>query len=179
MKKTVIFVVMLPFMLCLCTCGRLPEPPKIDYIKMLSDAAYSGDYELGEQIEALMAQYDKERMIDFSALCLLSRFMRYAYGGGGDSDKLRLYAGEVVLNRTENAIYPDTVEEVISQMGYDVNEILKTQPRKTDIKNAVSLLQGERGMKSSVVNISDTPPDKPYAVFCDSLRGNVYFSEDA
>lgn len=178
MKKTVILVVMLSLMLCLCTCGKLPEPPKPDYIKMMINAAYSGEYEIGERVEALLAlSQEDESSVDFEELFILSRFMRGAYGDMRYTDKLRLYAGEVVLNRMESGDYPDSMSEVISQMGYDIEKLKDVQPRKTDVQLAVRLLQGERVMKNSVVYISDTPPEKPYATFCDRLMGNVYFSE--
>ncbi|MDO4982501.1 MAG: hypothetical protein Q4E35_02970 [Eubacteriales bacterium] len=177
MKKALILVVMLSLMLCLCTCGKPPEPPRPDYIKMMIDAAYSGDRDLGGRIEALMSRsQENDSAVDFNELCTLSRFMRDAYGDMRYTDKLRLYAGAVVLNRMESTEYPDSMSEVISGMGYDTEEINSVQPRKTDIRLAMRLLRGEKVIDPSVVIISDTPPEEPYATFCDSLRGNVYFS---
>ena len=178
MKKQLAAVLLIAVAFCLCTCAERPPEPRPDYLQMMLDAAHTGSVEFGQGMEKLRGiKPGEDSYISFDELYLLARYITGAFSNPRYSDRLRLCAGEVVLNRMASPDYPDTMAAVISGMYPEISEEELTGcrcPTRASIKMALRLLQGERGLEDDVLLLTQQPEGEIYATFCDELLGNLY-----
>ncbi len=184
MKKVLFMAVSLSLCLFLSTCTFLTaeEPP--DYLQLMCDAAAAGDMDSGKAAQrGRDALIDKsgsgEEKISFDDLYLLSKYIYAKAGSFRYSDELRMCVGEVALNRVASPEFPDTLLDVILDLGTDAAPLSGGggggSPNAASVQAAMRLLLGERMMEPSVVWQTDEPVGEVYASFADKLTGFTYF----
>lgn len=92
---------------------------------------------------------------------LLAKIM-YAEGGGYKHDDLLLMIGNVVLNRVESPLFPNTIQQVIYQTGqysptFNSDRWAAIEPNEQCLRLAERLLQGERFCPKDVLYQAGRP----------------------
>lgn len=186
MKKVLFMAVSLSLCLFLSTCTFLTakEPP--DYLQLMCDSAVAGDMESGKAAqEARDALIDNscsgDVKVSFDELYLLSKYIYSKAGSFRYSDELRMCVGEVALNRVDSPEFPDTLLDVVLDLGTGATPLSGGgsggSPNAASVRAAMRLLLGERMMEPSVVWQTDEPRGQVYASFADKLTGFTYFCE--
>ncbi len=94
------------------------------------------------------------------------------------SDEAQQLVGNVVLNRVEDARFPDTIKDVIYQKGQyspTWNGAIKKEPTERAINNAKRLLDGERFCDKNVVWQAEFKQGKGvYKKTAETVNGYTY-----
>ena len=188
MKKLLVLLSALGTMFLLSTCAFAPKEAVPDYLGMLLDAAVTGNREAGLQAaqarnEYLDAVHSQEPRVDFDELMLLSRLIEAEVGETRFSDQVRLWVGEIALNRVASPEFPDTLEEVVFQPGQfrsasqpEFRDGLL--PRRASVRAALCLLLGQRQLAPQVLYQANYRLGPVYTQFYDSSENQVlYFCE--
>lgn len=94
------------------------------------------------------------------------------------SDEAQQLTGNVVLNRVDDARFPNTIKEVIYQKGQYAptwNGAIKKEPTQRAISNAKRLLEGERFCDGTVVWQAEFKQGKGvYKKITETINGYTY-----
>lgn len=102
-------------------CNAEPKKeikPHVEPAHVVQEAKAATLHELMDEIKAQSGITPPALMEeDTEALELLAMVIYQEAGGDACSDETRIMVGNVVMNRVASDLYPDTIEEVLSQKG--------------------------------------------------------------
>ncbi len=182
MKRLAIALTALLLSLGMMTCVPAKEPPEPDWLAMLSQAAEAGDREAGLAACEGWNAGEGRPNLDYDELMLLAGFLTRETESPWLSDELRFGLGEVALNRVASPEYPDSLEEVLSQLslcsapGDTVSRDIPPPSRRC-VELALRLLLGERRLSPLVVTLGPRASGPVHSVFRDLHFGTLYFCE--
>ena len=177
MKKWLCALLLLLFLGFLSGCAVVKRPSP-DYPALLVDAAVRGDAEAGRAAEAARSAAIERggdgTPVSFDTLLLLTRFLSAEAGDDWRTEELRLCLGEVLLNRVASPEFPDSLEDVLSELGWASDA--PAPYSRGCAEAALRLLLGERLLDRRVVYWGDrTRGGGVYATFCDRRFRCTYF----
>lgn len=185
MKKSATVLSVLLLMSCLSTCTAAEETHSAAdaCLTEMVAAAARGDSTAGvlaekERQRIIEKGGGTERLISYTELEALSRFIASQAGDNWLSEELRLCVGEVALNRVASPDFPDDIISVCLDFGVTEAQLAETLPSIACVNAALRLLQGQRLLSPEVLYISGEKQSRPYATFCSRLRGYTYFYTD-
>lgn len=185
-RATLVLILILAIGVITAAVCRAAYEEDTDYARLMKESCLAGDVYSGtqaaesrnEKIDELDLTYDK---VWFEDLWYLSKIITAEAGSDWLPDEWKMAVGEVVLNRRASPEFPDTVADVVFQLGqyYAAGSRYFTNllPYEDCVDVAWKLLNGERVLNdASVVFQANFPQGSGTALhLTDKLLGSTYF----